>query len=97
MNTTYGEIVVDAEQGVTQGALATYYGAVATAMLPHIVDRPLSVMRRGKAEPHGAIADERGLIGLVEEFAPEIQTVAAHSSDLGHPDRLVFELSLIHI
>jgi bifunctional non-homologous end joining protein LigD len=92
MDLTYGERVVDPEQGVTQEALARYYAAVATAMLPHVVGRPLSVVRRGGAVPHDTIGDERGLMALVEEFALEIQTASAHASDPERPDRLIFEL-----
>ena len=33
------------EQGITKGALAAYYAAVAPAMLDHIRDRPLSLVR----------------------------------------------------
>jgi bifunctional non-homologous end joining protein LigD len=89
---TYGELVVDAEQGITQGALAAYYSEVAPFMLPHVVNRPLSIIRRDGAAPHETIADERGLLALVEELALEIRASSAHVDDLDHPDRLVFEL-----
>jgi len=92
MDLTYGERIVDAEQGITQGALASYYAAVSTAMLPHVTGRPLSVVRRDGAVPHPTIGDERGLLGLVEQFALEIRTSNAHADDLEHPDRVAFEL-----
>jgi bifunctional non-homologous end joining protein LigD len=92
MQFEYTERVIDPEQGITQGALASYYVVVARSMLPHVVDRPLSLVGRGGAVPHPTIHDERGLMGLVEEFALEIRTSTAHASNLEHPDRLVFEL-----
>jgi bifunctional non-homologous end joining protein LigD len=92
MDLTYGERVLDAEQGVTQGALASYYTAVAAAMLPHVAGRPLAVVRREGAVDHAAIGDERGLMGLVEECVLEIRTANARAHDLQHPDRLAFEL-----
>lgn len=42
---THPERIVFTEQGVTKGDLAGYYDAVAERMLPHIVDRPLSLLR----------------------------------------------------
>ncbi|HVR20306.1 MAG TPA: hypothetical protein VMS65_11435, partial [Polyangiaceae bacterium] len=81
------ERVIDPEQGITQGALASYYVVVASSMLPHVVDRPLSLVRRGGAVPHPTIHDERGLLGLVEECALEIRTSATPASDREPPDR----------
>ncbi len=37
--------ILDAESGMTKGMLAEYYVAVAERMLPHVADRPLSVVR----------------------------------------------------
>ncbi len=42
---THPDKVLDAESGITKRQLADYYAAVAEHMLPHIVDRPLSVVR----------------------------------------------------
>lgn len=42
---THPDKVLDAESGMTKGQLAEYYAAVAENMLPHIADRPLSVVR----------------------------------------------------
>jgi bifunctional non-homologous end joining protein LigD len=90
-------------------------------MLPHVADRPLSLVRavgrtgkrvlarrgddlasdavgtvpvaeRDGVVVHATIHDERGLVALVEAFALEIQASPARTSDLEHPDRLVFEL-----
>jgi bifunctional non-homologous end joining protein LigD len=44
-NLTHPEKVLDAESGLTKGALAEYFESVAENMLPHIADRPLSVVR----------------------------------------------------
>lgn len=42
---THPDRVVFTDQGVTKGDLVGYYDAVAERMLPHIVDRPLSLLR----------------------------------------------------
>lgn len=42
---THPEKLLDAESGMTKQMLADYYWAIAERMLPHIADRPLSVVR----------------------------------------------------
>jgi bifunctional non-homologous end joining protein LigD len=42
---THPDKVLDRESGMTKQALAAYYFAVAERMLPHVADRPLSVVR----------------------------------------------------
>ncbi len=42
---THPDKVLDAESGMTKGQLAEYYEAVAENLLPHIADRPLSIVR----------------------------------------------------
>lgn len=42
---THPERVVFPGQGVTKGNIVAYYAAVADAMLPHLVNRPLSLVR----------------------------------------------------
>ncbi len=42
---THPEKILDSESGMTKQALAEYYLAVAERMLPHVADRPLSVVR----------------------------------------------------
>lgn len=42
---THPERVLFPEQGVTKGELAEYYAGVAERMLPHVAERPLSVVR----------------------------------------------------
>jgi bifunctional non-homologous end joining protein LigD len=42
---THPEKILDAESGMTKLMLANYYLAVADHMLPHIADRPLSILR----------------------------------------------------
>jgi bifunctional non-homologous end joining protein LigD len=42
---THPEKVLDPASGLTKQQLADYYWAVSAAMLPHIVDRPLSLVR----------------------------------------------------
>lgn len=50
---THPEKVLDEESGMTKQALAEYYLAVAERMLPHVSDRPLSVVRcpEGSSKP----------------------------------------------
>ncbi len=50
---THPEKVLDPESGMTKQALAEYLLAVAERMLPHVADRPLSVVRcpEGSAKP----------------------------------------------
>ena len=50
---THPEKILDPESGLTKQALAEYYLAVAERMLPHIADRPLSVVRcpEGSGKP----------------------------------------------
>ena len=42
---THPDKILDADSGTTKGMLAEYYVGVAECMLPHIADRPLSVVR----------------------------------------------------
>src|SRR5581483_4229487 len=42
---THPEKILDPESGITKQDLATYYLAVADHMLPHVADRPLSIVR----------------------------------------------------
>jgi bifunctional non-homologous end joining protein LigD len=50
---THPDKVLDAESGMTKQDLADYYKAVAEHLLPHITDRPLSIVRcpDGNAKP----------------------------------------------
>ena len=50
---THPAKILDPESGLTKQALADYYFAVASRMLPHIADRPLSLVRcpEGSAKP----------------------------------------------
>ena len=42
---THPDRVISETGNITKGALAEYYAAVAALMLPHIVRRPLSLLR----------------------------------------------------
>ena len=50
---THPDKVLDPESGLTKGELAEYYVAVAEHLLPHMADRPLSVVRcpNGNSKP----------------------------------------------
>lgn len=45
MRITHPERVIDAEGGATKGDLIAYYAQVAALMLPHLVDRPVALLR----------------------------------------------------
>lgn len=49
---TNAERVIYPEQGTTKGDLANYYEAVAEWILPHIVDRPLTLVRCPQGRTH---------------------------------------------
>ena len=68
--------VVFAEQGVSKAALAGYYDAVAERMLPHIVQRPLSLLRcpQGRAKScffqkhdSGGFPDAMSTVPIIEK------------------------------
>ena len=42
---THPDKIIDAESGLTKQTLADYYDAIADRMLPHIANRPLSIVR----------------------------------------------------
>jgi len=42
---THPERVIDAQSGLTKGALVSYYAQVAALMLPHLRQRPVSLLR----------------------------------------------------
>ena len=50
---THPDKILDIESGLTKRGLAEYYFAVSTRMLPHIADRPLSLVRcpEGSTKP----------------------------------------------
>jgi bifunctional non-homologous end joining protein LigD len=45
MRITHPNRVIDAQSGVTKGDLIAYYAAVAPLLLPHLEDRPVSLLR----------------------------------------------------
>jgi bifunctional non-homologous end joining protein LigD len=108
--------------GITKAQVAAYYERVAGLMLPHLVDRPITLERfpqgidqpgfmqknAGKGFPafirrvelpkqggtvaYPAIDDADGLMYLVNQNTITFHIPCFHSSDLGHPDRLVLDL-----
>src|SRR6185369_12048867 len=42
---THPERVIDASTGITKGELVAYYAQVAPLLLPHLKDRPVSLLR----------------------------------------------------
>jgi bifunctional non-homologous end joining protein LigD len=53
LSITHPDKILDEESGMTKQALAEYYLAVAEVMLPHVADRPLSIVRcpEGSGKP----------------------------------------------
>jgi bifunctional non-homologous end joining protein LigD len=53
LSITHPEKILDEESGMTKQALTEYYLAVADVMLPHVADRPLSIVRcpEGSGKP----------------------------------------------
>lgn len=68
---THPDKVLDVETGLTKQQLADYYAAVAENMLPHVADRPLSLVRcpEGSGKPcffqkHVGVGLPRGVGGI---------------------------------
>jgi bifunctional non-homologous end joining protein LigD len=119
---SHPERVLYPELGLTKRELAEYFELVAGVMLPHVVNRPLTLLRcpegrakqcffqkhpgeslaeglsrvtvkssEGTAE-YAAIADQRGLLALVQMSVLEVHIWGALATDSERPDRLVFDL-----
>ena len=65
------------EQGVTKGELVAYYEAVANAMLPYIVDRPLSLVRCPQGSTKVCFFQKHDTGG----FPPAMKSVAITEKD----------------
>lgn len=67
---THPERIVYPDDGITKGQVASYYAAVSEAMMPHVLDRPLSLVRcpqgQGKACFFNKHLDVKNLPGLRE-------------------------------
>lgn len=75
---THGERVIDASSGVSKGRLFAYYEAVAPLLLPHLRERPVSLVRApgGLAGPkffqkHAASATLAGVSQLDARLDPD--------------------------
>jgi len=73
---THPDKILDSESGVTKEGLAQYYSAIATYMLPHIADRPLTLVRcvNGSDKPcfyqkhkNDMLPDDIGSIDIVDK------------------------------
>jgi bifunctional non-homologous end joining protein LigD len=69
---THPDKVLDAESGMTKQQLAEYYEAVAENLLPHIADRPLSIVRCPDGNSKPCFFQKHVGFGL----PPEIKTVS---------------------
>jgi bifunctional non-homologous end joining protein LigD len=104
---THPERVLWPEAKLTKQGLADYYGQVAELALPHLVDRPLAIVRcpSGRTKPcffqkhagpnkreHLSIHDFNDLMALVQMAALEIHPWGAREGRTDRPDRLIFDL-----
>ncbi|RDE09708.1 DNA ligase D [Pelagibacterium lacus] len=70
------------DQGVTKARLAAYYAAVADAMLPYIVDRPLSLVRCPAGRAKQCFFQKHDTGG----FSQGMQTIAIREKDGAEDD-----------
>jgi bifunctional non-homologous end joining protein LigD len=104
---THPERVLWPEEKLTKQGLADYYAQVAERALPHLVDRPLAIVRcpSGRTKPcffqkhagpgkreHLSIHDFNDLMALVQMAAVEIHPWGAREGRTDRPDRLIFDL-----
>jgi bifunctional non-homologous end joining protein LigD len=72
---THPDKILDAESGMTKRQLAEYYEAVAENLLPHIADRPLSIVRCPDGNGKPCFFQKHVGFGL----PPGIQTVSVRN------------------
>jgi bifunctional non-homologous end joining protein LigD len=104
---THPDRVLWPDAKITKAGLAAYYESVAGLMLPHVVGRPLAIVRcpeglgspcffqkhpSSKTSEHLTVEDLDGLISLVQMGALEIHPWGAATERLDRPDRLIFDL-----
>jgi len=77
VNLTSPDRVAYPGQGVTKGELVAYYDAVADAMLPYIVDRPLSLVRCPQGRAKACFFQKHDTGG----FPPAMKTVQIAEKD----------------
>ena len=66
---THPDKVLDAETGVTKQQLADYFEAAAAAMLPHLLDRPVSIVRCPDGTGHPCFFQKHRNAGLPAAIA----------------------------
>jgi bifunctional non-homologous end joining protein LigD len=119
---SHPEKVLFPQSGVTKGEVVAYYEKVSTKLLPHLVDRPLTLQRfpagidkqgfmqknvgkgfpafidrielpkQGGTVEAPVIHDLEGLVYLANQNTITFHIPGFRTSDLWHPDRLVFDL-----
>lgn len=119
---SHPEKVLFPDSGVTKGEVVSYYESVADRLLPHLVERPLTLQRfpqgitkpgfmqknAGKGFPpfidrielpkqggtvdFPVIHDLDGLVYLANQNTITFHIPGFRTTDLDHPDRLVFDL-----
>ena len=82
---THPEKVLDPTSGLTKQQLADYYWAVSTAMLPHIVDRPLSLVR----VPEGIGKEQFFQKHVTSTLPPGFGSITVPNKKTGVPEKYI--------
>lgn len=82
---THPDKILDEETNLTKQQLAEYYASVAEYMLPHIADRPLSIVRCPEGTTHTCFFQKHAGKGLPEG----IDTVPIRDKKGGKPEEYI--------
>lgn len=66
---THPDKILDAQSGTTKQHLADYYAAAAPAMLPHLADRPVSIVRCPEGTAKQCFFQKHAAVGLPASLA----------------------------
>ena len=83
---THPDRILYPEQGVSKRALAKYYRAVADRILPHIVNRPVSLVRCPRGRTGGCFFQKHASKGFPEELRKVRITEKSGSDDYVYID-----------
>ena len=68
VNLTHPDRVIYPSDGVTKAQLVAYYGMVAERMLPHVANRPLSLVRTPQGQGHQTFFQKHDSGGFPDQF-----------------------------
>jgi bifunctional non-homologous end joining protein LigD len=94
---THPNRVLDAESRLTKLALAEYYAAVAPFMLPHVVNRPLTLVRCPEGRSQPCFYQKHWSEGFPEWLLPVAIRESGKNADYIRIDDLAGLLSLVQI